>query len=596
MAARLDGPVQLFFVWLSVVAVSMGRLLLSLSRLRWLERRARAVADERLQGLLATHRVARRVQILEGPSHLVPITWGMFRPRLLLPGGWRNWPDGVLSAVIQHELAHIRRNDLAAQLLCDVARAVFWFNPLVWLATRAAHLAREQACDDEVTECGIAPAAYAEALLALVYALRGAARSPESALALVSHHELERRIEALVDTARVRRPLSRRCAVGVSVSAAIAVAALATLSLADPRPAVAKNPVATSDVLDVPIVSGSIGRGLDSAFTVLAKEGLSGSVLVAAADRVVFAKGFGFADRARRIPATVATRYHTAGVTKAFTAAAVVDLIDHELVEASAPVARYVPALSDRVGAITVHQLLTHTDGLADVHGGKPLRDPASFITALNGSQRAFVAGRAYGPGNAGHSLLALLVERVTAQPFDSYVRERFLDRAAMAHSFLWDEPGKLLESIAVGYADNDDERAVAPEANDWGVRGSRGLVTTVGDLYRWYRALESGQLVSARAVEMMRTPFVRTAKQFDQSYGWLLYGRASSPPFRSDGPLPLWRRSGREPGFEAELVHDPNGEWLAIVLLNSDALLRLRAIEAVRAVMNGQPPPVASQ
>jgi hypothetical protein len=55
-----------------------------------------------------------------------------------------------------------------------------------------------------------------------------------------------------------------------------------------------------------------------------------------------------------------------------------------------------------------------------------------------------------------------------------------------------------------------------------------------------------------------------------------------------------LWRRSGREPGFEAELVHDPNGDWVAIVLLNSDALLRLRAVEAVRAVLNGQPPPIA--
>jgi CubicO group peptidase (beta-lactamase class C family) len=593
----LDWPALLFFVWLSGAAIHAARLLLSLARLRRLEIRACPAVDHRLQSLLASHaqafHIVRPVRILEGPPHLVPITWGFIRPRLLLPEGWQQWQDGVLSAVIQHELAHVRRHDLAAQLLCDMAQVVFWFNPLIWLAARAAHLAREQACDDEVIERGLTPTAYAEALLALVYTLRGAARSPRPALAMGSHRELTRRIEALVDTARIRGRLSTRFAVGVSVSVTLATGVFAAMSLTDPRPAAASSPVTTTD-LRAPVVSGTVGRSLDSAFTMLERVGLSGTVLVATQDRVVFAKGFGYADRARHIPATVATRYHTAGITKAFTAAAVVDLIDRGIIDAATPVSRYVPELSDRIGAITVHQLLTHTDGLADVHGGEPLRDAASFTQALNESRPAFVAGRAYGPGNAGHSLLALLVERVTAQPFDNYLRTRFFSRAEMTSSFLRDEGGMPLESVAVGYVDDNDERAVVPEADGWGVRGSRGLVSTAGDLYLWYLALRDGRLVSARAIDMMRTPHVRTAKQFEQSYGWLLYDQDSSPPFRSNGPLPLWRRSGREPGFEAELVHDPNGDWVAIVLLNSDALLRLRAVEAVRAVLNGQPPPIA--
>lgn len=92
----------------------------------------------------------------------------------------------------------------------------------------------------------------------------------------------------------------------------------------------------------------------------------------------------------------------------------------------------------------------------------------------------------------------------------------------------------------------------------------------------------------------MMLTPHIRTAKSFAQGYGWLLYDESSAEPFRS-GPLPLVRRSGREPGFEAELVHDRSGQWIAIVLANSDVLFRLRAIETVRAVVNAQPPPITS-
>ena len=587
---NLAWPVWLFLLWAAGAAAVAARLLLSYLALRRLERSAHPLTDGRVHALVAEFARAtgttRTVDLLAGPTTLGPITWGVFRPRVLLPSRWECWPEDVLRAVLAHELAHTHRHDLASQLLCDVARGVFWFNPLVWLAAREAHIAREQACDDEVIARGVAPVAYADALLELARALRQSAASPRVALAMAREHELKRRIRAVIDADRARERVTPAVAVAAGLIIACGTAALATVSMPAAATAVALLPSLDAPDDARPVVAGAIGSALDSAFTALEREGFSGSVLIAWRGDVVYSQGIGLADRARTVPATPATRYHVAGITKAFTAAAVADLIERGVVAADAPIGRYLPELRGEPAAITVHQLLTHTDGLADVHVGRSLPDAQHFLQAINETGAVFRAGSAYGPGNAGHSLLAVLVERIGGAPFDAQLRTRFLAPAGMQHSFLRTEAGVPLDSVAIGYLGNRTDDAVMPAADEWGTRGSRGLVTTAPDLYRWYRAFQDDRLISRAARELMLSSYVETAKSFGQGYGWLLHDESSAAPIRTQGPLAMWRRSGREPGFEAELVHDRNADWVAVLLINSDTLLRMRAIEEIRAVM----------
>jgi CubicO group peptidase (beta-lactamase class C family) len=592
----------LLLIWVGGVGVALLRLLGSWLRLVALLRHTQPCTEGPIEELLADSTSAmgirRQVRVLEGPSHISPLICGVLRPRLVLPSGWRVWPRSVLAAVLQHELAHVRRGDLVAQLVCDAAVALYWFNPLVWLAAREAHLASEQACDDEVLERGLAPAAYADALLLLVRMLRQGHRSPLPALGIAPRAELVQRVTALLDPSRPRRRLSGRLATGLAAGATVTAAALASMSPAEARGVAAgTTPVPPCcAALSAPVVAGALGRALDSAFSRLADSGFAGTVLIEYGGEVVLAKGFGLADRARRTPNTVTTRYHVAGITKLFTAVAIAELAQRGALDVGAPVSRYLPELQGRarIGGITIHQLLTHTDGLSDVYAPIAPPGPAAFLRALDSAAPAFVPGRSYGPGNSGHSLLALIIERITGRPFEQHLRERFLVPAGMNHSFLRTERGVPLDSVAVGYIDHASARPVAPGPDVWGLRGSRGLVSTAGDLQRWYRALSSGRLLSRGAMAMMLTAHVRTAKAFGQGYGWLLHDESSAEPFRS-GPLSLVRRSGREPGFEAELVHDRSHDWVAIVLVNSDVLFRLRAIETIRAVANAQPPPPAT-
>ena len=567
----------LFALWAAGASVAVGQVALSLCRIVRIARRSRA-ADATVVARVAESlpgvSIPARVRVLEGPPHIAPMTWGFLRPRVLMPAGWDRWPESVAAAALAHELAHVRRHDLARQLPWDFARTMFWFNPLIAYAAGQSRLASEQACDDDVVGRGLAPTKYADALLLLVRELRGAGTARVPALGGGGNSELAKRITAVVDPSRPRH--ASRTLAGVTV---LFVALVSGVT--------ASASIATETDPDV-TVQGARGRALDSAFAVLGARGLSGTVLVATDHGVIFAKAYGFADRSRRAPATVSTRYHVAGIAKAFTAAAVVDLIDRGLVSADVPVRTYLPELGGDAGRVTVHQLLTHTDGLSGLRGLQGDAQPSAFLAALGSAQAVFAPGSSYGSTDVGHSVLAALVERVAGRPFEAHLRSRLLDPAGMTRSFFRSERPGGVEGTAVGYA---GDVAVAPATDAWGVRGSRGLVTTVYDLHRWYAALASGRLVRQSALDRMFTPYWRTDKPFEQGYGWLLYDDRAVLPFRG-GPIAVRRRSGREPGFEAEMVHDPNGVWFAAVLLNTDDGRRLDAIDAIRTVMNAHPPP----
>jgi beta-lactamase regulating signal transducer with metallopeptidase domain len=92
---------------------------------------------------------------------------GWRAPTVLLPRAALTWRPEMLRAALVHEIEHVRQRDWLVMLLERVTVALYWPNPLVWFARRAAAMAREIAADDAVIRAGIAPAAYARQLLAL---------------------------------------------------------------------------------------------------------------------------------------------------------------------------------------------------------------------------------------------------------------------------------------------------------------------------------------------------------------------------------------------------------------------------------------------
>ena len=134
-----------------------------------------------------------------------PVAWGLGRKVMLLPFSAQRWDPGRQSAVLSHEAAHLRRNDCWALLIAEAACAVFWCNPLVWVAASRLRREQEHAADDEVLRNGVDPANYAGHLVALAKATR----PPILAAGAITQSQLTARVEAILDPRRFRRMPSR---------------------------------------------------------------------------------------------------------------------------------------------------------------------------------------------------------------------------------------------------------------------------------------------------------------------------------------------------------------------------------------------------
>jgi beta-lactamase regulating signal transducer with metallopeptidase domain len=155
---------------------------------------------------LATSLGIRRyvsVRVLREPG--TPLALGVVRASILLPPSAYDWSAARRRGVLLHELAHVQRGDCRAQAVAQAACALYWFNPLVWIAARALGRERERACDAEVLRNGTPASSYAADLLELARSVRGA-RTPAGAVAMARPHELEGRLLAILSDSVGRVP------------------------------------------------------------------------------------------------------------------------------------------------------------------------------------------------------------------------------------------------------------------------------------------------------------------------------------------------------------------------------------------------------
>ena len=214
-------------VWSAGCAVLLLRLSAAHLLLRRNTRRCTAAPASLTDALAAAQResgLRRPVRLLMDDARTIPVVWGVFRPTLLLPAEALTWDAAPLRSVLLHELAHLRRRDPLVQFLTQIACALHWFNPLVWLAAWRLHVERERACDDMVLASGVRPSTYAEHLLGIATQLSPACWTQACGLAMARKSSLEGRLTAVLSDKLNRRRLTRALtAAAILLSAAIAV-------------------------------------------------------------------------------------------------------------------------------------------------------------------------------------------------------------------------------------------------------------------------------------------------------------------------------------------------------------------------------------
>jgi beta-lactamase regulating signal transducer with metallopeptidase domain len=207
-----------------------------------------------IEGAQSQLGIRQPVTLLMHPNKTIPVVWGIFRSRLLLPEAARDWSAEQLRSVLLHELAHVKRRDAIAQLLTQIACAMHWFNPLVWVAAWRLGVERERACDDRVLASGVRPSAYAGHLLDIIEDLSPARWTQACGLAMARKSSLEGRLVAVVSKNRNRRGVSMAlAAIALAIAAGIAVP-IAALRAADEKPAEQPKPAAPATTKLVEVV------------------------------------------------------------------------------------------------------------------------------------------------------------------------------------------------------------------------------------------------------------------------------------------------------------------------------------------------------
>jgi beta-lactamase regulating signal transducer with metallopeptidase domain len=201
-----------FFAWLCVALSISFRTLSSWFRIARLARRCRQI--ERQTGLSLNESLpsSRRVMARLSEEVQVPMTFGMFRPMILLPAAFNEWPGDQQRSVLLHELAHAERRDCLFQCLSQLACAIYWFNPLVWIADRMLRLETELAADDMVIIASTKPSDYAGHLLEVARGIALGRSLVAAGLFLTADSHIESRVLAILDpycrrTARKRGAL-----------------------------------------------------------------------------------------------------------------------------------------------------------------------------------------------------------------------------------------------------------------------------------------------------------------------------------------------------------------------------------------------------
>jgi CubicO group peptidase (beta-lactamase class C family) len=346
-------------------------------------------------------------------------------------------------------------------------------------------------------------------------------------------------------------------------------------------PVASAAPAATSAPTSTPAPTPTATPDLEARLDRLFAIDFNGSVLVAKDGEILYAKGIGMADNAKKLANTPETRFRIGSITKQFTGMGILILESRGLVERSDSICDYIDDCPKAWKSVTIEHLLAHTSGIAsftDQPDFDPMTasTPAETVADVADIPLAWEPGRFFGYSNTGYVLLGMVIERASGMSYEQFLGDEIFDPLGMADSGYedGDTPG-----LAVGY-----RYAYAPAAAiDMSIPyAAGGLYSTVLDLQRWADALDTDALVPAAVREQFATPLVETTDRVGFGYG---YGVHIG---EEDGHRIVAHDGGID-GFYTYFAHYPDDDLTIVLLTNREQApdLRFTAGVIARAVLD---------
>ena len=319
--------------------------------------------------------------------------------------------------------------------------------------------------------------------------------------------------------------------------------------------------------------SSSHAAEIDALVTAFHDAGqFNGSVLVAENGEVIYEHGIGWANIEWEIPNTPDTKHRIGSVTKQFTSALVLQLMEDGEIDLEAPIATYLPGYPAPQGSkVTVHQLLNHTSGIPSYtglpeFGDEMMREPFTpdeLIEVVWDMPLEFEPGTDWAYNNSGYFILGRIIENVTGEEYDDVLEERLLGPLGLADTG-YDHHDEIQPREASGYQYTLAGYEHAPYLDSSLPYAAGMMYSTVRDLYRWDRALYDG----AAPFERMETKELwYTPGLADYAYGWSV----RDEQIGEEGPtVRVIEHGGGINGFSTAFVRYPDQQNMIAVIDNT--------------------------
>ena len=257
----------------------------------------------------------------------------------------------------------------------------------------------------------------------------------------------------------------------------------------------------------------NLKQKLESYILTAVKAGFSGAVLVSKGGKIILHSGYGLANREKNIPLNKDTVFDIGSITKRFTRAAILKLEEQGKLKRSDPLNRFIEDVPADKAGITIEHVLEHTAGFHEYHDTKgdfEEMDRAKALQTILSQKLRFKPGDRQAYSNSGYTLLAVIIELVSEQSYESFLKENLLKPAGLNRTGFYRDPLWKEDEVAVGYEGRKIGKINSPyhwPHMTWALVGGGGMVSSVGDLYRWIQALEANKVLSEEAKEKMYDP-----------------------------------------------------------------------------------------
>ncbi len=297
-------------------------------------------------------------------------------------------------------------------------------------------------------------------------------------------------------------------------------------------------------------------------------EHVGAAVLVIDDGKIIFRHAYGLADTENNTPVTPQTNFRIASVTKQFTATAIMLLVDESKLSLDDTLDTFFPGFPAYGKRITVRHVLNHRSGLPDYEDLVPegttlqLHDRDVLTLILDTDKPLFAPGTQYKYSNTGYALLALIVEQVANQPFQTFVHERIFKPCGMGHSVVYIRGLNEITDRAFGHGRQDDRWKRDDQSATSAVLGDGGIYSSIDDLAKWVAALHDQKLLGEQAYRQMYTPVATDNPAIRYGFGWRI------DTYKGET---RYHHTGGTRGFSLCLQRFPDRNAAVIVLINNN-------------------------